>query len=109
MIAAAFAEAAEKREAAEAAVAAIGDPKKVAMVRDDALKAEAHHHGRAPDQGGQQRGPARGEDPGGGGGGDGRALRVQGVRKSEKSFGAKRPESPGEPPAGARANAPTPA
>ena len=105
VIAAAFAEAAEKREAAEAAVAAIGDPKKVAMVRDDALKAKptttAGRLIKAANNADQ-----RAEKIQAGGGGDGRALRVQGVRKSEKSFGAKTPGKPGRPAgSGARANA----
>jgi hypothetical protein len=105
VIAAAFAEAAEKREAAEAAVAAIGDPKKVAMVRDDALKAKptttAGRLIKAANNADQ-----RAEKIQAGGGGDGRALRVQGVRKSEKSFGAKTPGKPGRPAgSGARAGA----
>ena len=105
VIAAAFAEAAEKREAAEAAVAAIGDPQKVAMVRDDALKAKptttAGRLIKAANNADQ-----RAEKIQAGGGGDGRALRVQGVRKSEKSFGAKTPGKPGRPAgSGARANA----
>jgi hypothetical protein len=94
VIAAAFAEAAEKREAAEAAVAAIGDPKKVAMVRDDALKTKptttAGRLIKAANNADQ-----RAEKIQAGGGGDGRALRVQGVRKSETKNAKARGGTPG--------------
>ena len=94
VIAAAFAEAAEKREAAEAAVAAIGDPRKVAMVRDDALKTKptttAGRLIKAANNADQ-----RAEKIQAGGGGDGRALRVQGVRKSETKNAKARGGTPG--------------
>ena len=80
IVAAAFA-GAEKRAAAEKALAAILDPTKRAQVRDDALKAKptttAGRLIRAANNA-----DARAEKIKAGGGGDGRALRVQGIRKA---------------------------
>ena len=73
-------------------MAAIGDPRKVAMVRDDALKTKptttAGRLIKAANNADQ-----RAEKIQRGGGGDGRALRVQGVRKSE----TKNAKARGEP------------
>ena len=87
VVAAAFAEAAEKRVAAEAALAAILDPVKLAQVREDALKAKpTTTAGRLIKA--ANNADARAEKIKAGGGGDGRALRVQGIRKA----------GPGRPP-----------
>ena len=87
LVAAAFAEAAEKRVAAEAALAAILDPVKLAQVREDALKAKpTTTAGRLIKA--ANNADARAEKIKAGGGGDGRALRVQGIRKA----------GPGRPP-----------
>lgn len=99
VIAAAYAEAQEKRDAAEQAIAAIGDLQKIAQVREDALKSKpTTTAGRLIKA--ANNADLRAEKIKAGGGGDGRALRVQGVRKS--SGGVKTPGSgsgkPGRPP-----------
>lgn len=87
VIAAAYLEAQEKRDAAETAVAGIGDLRKIAQVRDDALKPKpTTTAGRLIKA--ANNALERAEKIKAGGGGDGRALRVQGVRKSG---GAKTP------------------
>ena len=81
VIAAAYLEAQEKRDAAETAVAGIGDLRKIAQVRDDALKPKpTTTAGRLIKA--ANNALERAEKIKAGGGGDGRALRVQGVRKS---------------------------
>ena len=81
IVAAAYAEAREKRLAADAACAAISDAAKLAQVLEDGLSQKptttAGRLIKAANNAEQ-----RAEKIKAGGGGDGRALRVQGVRKS---------------------------
>ena len=91
VIAAAFAEAAEKREAAEAAVAAIGDPRKVAMVRDDALKTKPTTTAGRPIKAANNA-DQRAEKIQAGGAGTGRAARAGRAKiRDQKRQGARGP------------------